>query len=151
MIEIVAGFLSELGWAYERSGDQMLVFGYQGEHGQWLCYAHCRPESEHFLFFSVAPMRVPEVLRPAAAEFLTRANWGLLIGNFELDYVDGEIRYKTSIQLNGAALTAALLHPLLFGNLDVMDRYLPGIEAVIALRQTPGAAIAAVEATNAET
>ena len=28
------------------------------------------------------------------AEFLTRANFGLKIGKFELDYNDGEVRYQ---------------------------------------------------------
>ena len=90
-------------------------------------------------------MRAPEVLRPAVVEYLTRANWGLVIGNFELDYADGEIRFKTSVQLNEGELHAGLLHPLVYGNLDTMDRYLPGLHAVIALQQTPAEAIRAVE------
>jgi hypothetical protein len=30
--------------------------------------------------------------RAPPAEFITRANYGLIIGNFELDFEDGEIR-----------------------------------------------------------
>ena len=32
-------------------------------------------------------------------EYLTRANYGLTVGNFELDHRDGEIRYKVSINV----------------------------------------------------
>ena len=32
-------------------------------------------------------------MRPAAAEFVARANFGMVIGNFELDMRDGEVRY----------------------------------------------------------
>lgn len=32
------------------------------------------------------------------AEFLTRANYGLVFGNFEMDMHDGEIRYKPSFR-----------------------------------------------------
>jgi hypothetical protein len=145
LIESVAAFLSQQGWTFEQSSEQMLVFGYRGEHGEWLCYALCRPELAQCLFFSVAPMAAPEVLRPAVAEFVTRANWGMVLGNFELDYRDGEIRFKTSIQVNETALTSSLLHPLIFGNLAAMDRYFPGLQAVIGLQQTPSEAISAVE------
>jgi hypothetical protein len=150
-LELIAAFLSQEGWPCEPFGEQMLLRShFTGSHGTWICYAHYRPEAGQYLFYSVAPQRVPEVLRPAAAEYLTRANWGLVIGNFELDYSDGEVRFKTSIQLDSAPLTATLLRPLIFGNVAVMDKYLPGLQAVIALAQTPAGAIAAIE-THSET
>ncbi|MDJ1171766.1 hypothetical protein PMG71_20260 [Roseofilum sp. BLCC_M154] len=31
------------------------------------------------------------------AEFLTKANYGMILGDFELDLTDGELRDKTSI------------------------------------------------------
>lgn len=31
------------------------------------------------------------------AEYITRANFGLKMGNFELDYRDGEIRYQSCL------------------------------------------------------
>ena len=36
------------------------------------------------------------------AEYLHRANLGLAYGNFELDYIDGEIRYKYSAEMDVA-------------------------------------------------
>lgn len=42
-------------------------------------------------------LQVPEELRPGVAEFITRANYGLIRGNFEMDFNDGELRYKTTI------------------------------------------------------
>jgi hypothetical protein len=146
MLEAVAGFLTQEGWPYERTGEQMLLRSrYRGDHGEWFCIAHCRPDYGQCVFYSVAPVRAPEVLRPAVAEFLTRANLGLIIGNFELDYDDGEVRFKTSIQVDDTLLTPSLLRPLLYGNVAAMDKYLPGLEAVLALMQTPSGAIKAIE------
>jgi len=45
--------------------------------------------------------------RGAVAEFINRANYGIIIGNFEMDFADGEIRYKTSIDVQGDKLTSA--------------------------------------------
>ena len=39
------------------------------------------------------------------AEYLHRANYGLRNGNFEFDYTDGEIRYKTFVNFEGIQLT----------------------------------------------
>ncbi|MBE6790821.1 MAG: hypothetical protein E7535_06500 [Ruminococcaceae bacterium] len=36
------------------------------------------------------------------SEYLHRANLGLIFGNFEMDFSDGEIRYKYSIEIENA-------------------------------------------------
>src|SRR5262245_15151575 len=121
-LEIVAQFLSQEGWPYEQVGEQMLLrTKYKGSHAEWICFALYQPESDHFLFYSVAPKRTPAVLRPAVAEYVTRANWGLLNCNFELDYNDGEVRFRSGIQLPTTPLTLDLLRPLLLGNVAMMD------------------------------
>jgi hypothetical protein len=64
-------------------------------------------------------------------EFLTRVNYGLAAGNFELDFSDGEVRYKTALQLRVHALDAATLRRVVRANGLAMETYLPGIGAVI--------------------
>jgi len=103
-----------------------------------------RAPAVRFLY-SICPIRAPEDKRPAVAEFLTRANYGLLIGNFEMDFEDGEIRYKTSIDVEGDRLSPALLRQLTYANVVTMDRYLPGIMSVIYGNVTPVEAIAQIE------
>ena len=63
-------------------------------------------------------------------KFLTRANYGMMIGNFEMDFTDGEIRYKTSIDVEGDKLSSALIKRLVYANVMMMDEYLPGIVSV---------------------
>ncbi len=146
-LHVVTDFLKAEDWPYRQVGDRtILQTAFQGENGAWLCYANCRSEFGQMLFYSVAPQRVPEEARPAVAEYLMRANWGLMIGNFEMDYHDGEVRCKTSLQLENTVLTVDLLRPLVFDNVVVMDKYLPGLLEVMAGTTTPADAIAAVEA-----
>jgi hypothetical protein len=78
------------------------------------------------------------------AEFLTRANFGLTIGNFEMDFSDGELHYKTAIDVTGDRLSLPLVENLVQANLVIMDKYLPGIVAVIG-GEHPEAAVANVE------
>ncbi len=121
--------------------------GFQGENGQWTCYAQAREEQAQLLFYAVCPVKAPEDKRMAVAELLTRANYGLFIGNFEQDMTDGEIRYKTSIDVEGDRLTPALVKPLVYANVLMMDRYLPGIMSVIYGNAAPAEAVAKTEGT----
>ena len=79
------------------------------------------------------------------AEFLTRANYGLIIGNFEMDLTDGEVRYKTGIDVEGDRLSAALVKNLVYANVLTMDQYLPGIMRLIYADVSPAEAIVQVE------
>jgi hypothetical protein len=65
----------------------------------------------------------------------------MIIGNFELDFADGEIRYKTSIDVKGDILSFELIKQLVYANVTMMDEYLPGIMSVIDNDVSPEDAI----------
>jgi hypothetical protein len=44
------------------------------------------------------------------------ANYDMIIGNFELDLRDGEVRYKTSIDFEGDRLSFAYINNLVYTN-----------------------------------
>jgi hypothetical protein len=143
--QAVGAFLYADRWAHEAMPGQPVhrVF-YQGDHGRLICFAQARDEENQFVFYSYCPETVPEAKRPAMAEFLTRANYGLVLGNFEMDYADGEVRFKTSIDVEGSVLSAELVKPVIYANVLTMDRYLPGVLAVIQTDTPPSEALAAV-------
>ncbi len=104
---------------------------FRGENGQWTCYAKAREQQQQFAFYSVSPINAPENKRLPIIEFITRANYGMIMGNFEFDFMTGEIRYKTSIDVEGDNLSFALIKQMVYANVMMMDEYLPGIMAVI--------------------
>ena len=130
---------------YQTEGKPILQTAFQGENGKWTCYARARVEQEQFLFYSICPVNAPDSKRMAIAEFLTRANSGTIIGNFELDFTDGEIRYKTSIDVQGDSLSFELIKQLVYANVTMMDEYLPGIMSAIYGEVEPKDAIAQIE------
>ncbi|HLP89280.1 MAG TPA: YbjN domain-containing protein [Nostocaceae cyanobacterium] len=149
IFEEVVNFFKNDNWPFVQMEDQpILQTNFQGENGQWSCFARVRLEQEQFIFYSVCPVNVPENKRLAMAEFLTRANSDVVIGNFEMDFDDGEIRYKTSIDVEGERLTFGLIKQLIYPNVMIMDEYLPGIMAVIYGNISPVDAIAQIEASE---
>ncbi|HEX9018452.1 MAG TPA: YbjN domain-containing protein, partial [Anaerolineaceae bacterium] len=132
ILEIVESFLTADDWPYTLINDNLVCkTGFEGKNGQFTCFAQERPEQEQLVFYSIFPVRVTIEHIAAAAEFITRANYGMIIGNFELDYQDGEIRYKTSVDVEDVALAESLVQNLVYANVLTMDKYLPGLMRVL--------------------
>jgi len=139
-------FFQEDGWKFRQLEDKpILQMGFSGNNGSWMCFAQARDDQQRFAFYSIMESRVPENKRLAVAEYLTRANYGLMIGNFEMDFSDGEVRYKTTIDVEGGQLTPAMVKTMVYVNVLMMDKYLPGIMSVIYGGASPANAIAQVE------
>jgi hypothetical protein len=146
ILDVAISFFQQDDWPItELDGQPFLRTGFQGSSGQWTCFAQVREEQSQLIFYSVCPLSVPEGRRLAAAEFLTRANYDLVIGNFEMDWDDGEIRYKTSIDVLGDRLTPALVKQIVYTNVLMMDRYLPGVMEVVYGNVPPAEALAKID------
>jgi len=138
-------FFREDEWKFlQVEGKPILQMGFSGENGRWMCYAQAHGD-KRFIFYSVMESKVPANKRQAVAEYLTRANYGLILGNFEMDFADGEVRYKTSIDVEGGQLAPQMIRNMVYTNVLMMDRYLPGIMNVVYAGTSPSDAIAQVE------
>lgn len=142
----VTHFFEQEDWPFVKIAETTaLRLNFRGDNGQWSCYTKVNEDQQTFLFYSICPIPAPEETHPAIAEFITRANYGLILGNFELDYTDGEIRYKTSLDTEGDTLTTCLIQNLVYTNVMMMDRYLPGLLSVLEQGATPEQAIQLAE------
>lgn len=132
LLEIATSFFELEQWSFGKDDkDSVLQMGYQGESSKFLCYMRLIEEPQQVVFYSVSPINVPEEKRDIAAKFLTWCNFGLIIGNFEMDFTDGEIRYKTSLDVQDAELSQALLRRLVYPNVIMIDQYMPKILALV--------------------
>ena len=142
LLTIVADFLRQDEWPISQlPGQSILHSRFKGVNGKWDCFAQTLDEADIFVFYSVLPEKVPEPKRQAVAEVLTRLNYGIRIGNFEMDFGDGEIRYRTGIDVEGDRLTPALITRLVYANVQTMDEHLPAIMAVIEKDVSPAEAV----------
>ena len=151
MVDIYAAIVSFLEsdeWPFSVVEEgRVLRTAFKGDSMQFNCYVQARQDQQQMLFYSVCPQNAPEEKRTAIAEFVTRANYGMIMGNFELDFTDGEIRYKTSLDSNGEPLTEALIRPVVYANVMMMAKYLPGIMKLVYGDDAPAAVIEEIENT----
>jgi hypothetical protein len=152
--ELVLGWFEDDGWSLTPSDDgHTWVTTVEGDHGRWMTLIQVFEELGVFAFYSILPVSPPGPRIPAVVEYATRANAGLVTGNFEVDVDRGEVRYKTAIDLSdvpGDALAdgtvvRALVSDLAYTNAATADRYLPGLLQVVGATATPAEAIAAIE------
>ena len=151
ILDIVGRFLEEDDWPVNQvEGRSVYKTAFEGKNGQFTCYAQERTEQEQFVFYSIFPVRSPENKLDVIAQFVTRANYGMIIGNFEMDYADGEIRYKTSIDIEDIALDEPLVRHMVYANVLTMDKYFPGLMRVLYAGIDPVAAIEEVEGAQTD-
>lgn len=148
MFDTVLQFFKEDDWRFEQlEGKTILKMGFKGEAGSWRCFAQVRDEQRQFVFYSILDSNCPEDKRQKMAEFLTRANYGLITGNFEMDFSDGEVRFKTSMDVkeNEDKFSTSIIKRLVYINVLMTDKYLPGVMGVMYGVLSPTEAIAKVE------
>jgi hypothetical protein len=133
IFEIVVNFFKENNWSFlQHETEPILQMGYQGENGDWTCMVRTRENPSQIVFYSVCPVNIPLKKRLAISEFLTKVNFGLIIGNFEMDLQGGEVRYKTyGINGENNPLNSELIGQLIFVNVMTMDKYLPALMSVL--------------------
>ena len=118
----------------------------RGEVATYRIVAHVDAEADLFQVFAHSPLRVPEGSRPAIAEAVARANYGLRVGKFEFDIDDGELRFQTSQVLTDDTVGETVIDRLFSTTVAMLDMYLPAVLSVIYGNELPKEAIRCVEA-----
>ncbi len=146
LLDVVCQFFADENWPYVHpDGKSFVRVNFQGKHGSWACIAQTIEDKNLFVFYSICPVTVPAARHPEAVEFLTRVNYGLWLGNFEFDYTDGEVRFKTSLNVENDRLSTALINNIVYFNAGMLDRYLPGLLSVIYGEKSPADAVSEIE------
>jgi hypothetical protein len=65
------------------------------------------------------------------ARFATRANWELVVGNFELNLETGAVRFRSSIPFAGGELQEAAIRSAIGTAMGVVDAYAEALAEVI--------------------
>ncbi len=146
VLDLFESYLQDLEWRYQLDPErELLRFGVNCDNGSYEVILHVVPEIDLVKCFALYPVRVPEPNRAAAAEYLTRANYGLLFGNFEMDYSDGEVRFRTSMNTDDVAINSVVARHLVQQNVTTADRYFQGLLRVLYGNVAPIEAIREAE------
>lgn len=149
IMSAIRQYLDEDRLVYRQVDERMIQAGFQGKHLSYQMLVFSHEQQHRAVFYSVVPLRIPQEQRLVVAEYLCRANHALMIGNFELDVDCGDVRYKTSVDVEGGELTVGMVKTLLHINLSTADKYVRGLIGVLYRELTPAEAIAELEGSSA--
>lgn len=128
LIDVVREALDAEGWSYEVVAERgACVLSVSGRSTLYRCIAAADEGLEQVAVLVVAPQRVPEATRVAVCEYLMRVNFGLRIGSFDLDFSDGEFRFRTAVDMEGGLLAPRMVQTMLGYALATMDVYHDGV------------------------
>ena len=117
--------------------DVAVKTGMAGHHGQWTCNIEVLRLTES-MYVLGAMSRSTELVPPEArASVLVLMNlinnYGVPVGNFQLDPSDGEVVFRTSAPFEAPEeLSPELLAHTLYLNWAEIDRFLPAVAAVMS-------------------
>ncbi|HMS82557.1 MAG TPA: YbjN domain-containing protein [Nitrospira sp.] len=149
MMEVITRYFEQENINYRRIDGKVLHAGFQGRHLNYQVLVMVHEEKRRAVFHSTVPVRVQQEQRAVVAEYICRANQGLMLGKFELDFESGSVTYKTSIDVDGGELTMEMVRTLLHVNLSTTDRYATGLIRVLYGDLRPAQAIAELEGHSA--
>ncbi|WP_439638163.1 YbjN domain-containing protein [Spirulina sp.] len=151
LLKATKSILEKQAWQFHELSNATIRLDVNGQAATWSTMVKCINEHQQIIIYSICPNKATVDKLIVIQEFLTRANFGLKFGNFELDLSDGEVRFKTSIQFAGMVEPEAMIEECLSLNIVTFDRYLPGLLQVMFTDVVPQDAIAAIESPTVET
>jgi hypothetical protein len=132
IFETLTNLCNQEGWDLTElvDGKEAMIEFKDSDNVVWSCFAYARENQKQFVFYSVRFDDVPISSINAVNEFITRINYGLAIGNFEINLDKGAVRFKTSFDFDKTEPTEDLLAPLVYANITIMGNFLPALDEV---------------------
>jgi hypothetical protein len=102
-----------------------------GKAGTYKIYVEVKEAQSRVIVYTESPVKCPAHRLSLAAEYLMRVNFSLILGNFEIDWRDGEVRYRQGVDMEGSVLSVGMVRQLVMIPSSTMDRFFPGLMDVI--------------------
>lgn len=102
-------------------------------------------QGQDFTLYLRMPENIPERHCFAVMELLTRLNYRLAVGHFEMDLDDGEVRFVHRQLTEDSDFSRNLLLTLMRISLDLVDTWYPGMLRIVQDGLHPQAVLAEID------
>ena len=132
MIAAVRDWLDNSNFSYKFDEDsKCITMGFNLENRLKSVRVFVLFRSYHYLVYVVSPISGDPCNLGELMKFLVRANFGFVVGNFELDVSSGEVRYKSYVNCEDLDnLPAGIIKESICIGFQMMNRYGNGIAAL---------------------
>lgn len=122
-IKLLKDFFND-GWKYEYiEKDRLFISGIDMNSVLGFLRIYLQVKEDSYTVVVVLNSVAEEAHYAKVSEYLHRANYGLRNGNFDFDYRDGEVRYKTYVPFDGIELSNSIIEDSIFIPIFMFDKY----------------------------
>lgn len=122
-------FLNDEKWPFTKVDENIFRFpAGVGEGRSWVVQARAEDDSGTCTLFSIFPDLITASERTRAAVWMTKQNYELAEGCFDMDFNDGEVRYRSTF----AASTRKQITDGVHDNLSMMAEYFDALKSMVS-------------------
>lgn len=148
-IKLIKGFFEKGDWKYKAKSEApdrfVFITGVNMNNalGNVRLIIIVRPQ--FYTVYASIDNSVEEKYYAQVSEYLHRANYGMQNGNFEFDYSDGSIRYKTFVNFEGSELSEDVITDSILVPIFMFDKYGKNLLRIMLGDSNPKQLIAELE------
>lgn len=138
VIEAIKFFFEKNEWKYQYNEEKKIfVSGINMDNVLGNVSMYISLEENSYNVYMILNSKAEEEYYVAVGEFLHRANYGLKNGNFEMDYRDGEVRYKSFVNFENIVISEEIVKDSIFVGIAMLDTYGKGLLKIMLGESTP--------------
>ena len=138
MLENITAYLDKDGVRYTSNTDDNIIrFSSRMSNAIFECSAQWKKSLSALVVYTIFAPIIPFNKRWFMGEIINRINDGLLMGNYEISYKDGIIRFKTSVDLEEVTFQENIVRNLFDATLQISDSYFPLLIEALSTELTP--------------
>lgn len=143
--DIIKQFFEKDDISYRNSRNDVFLCNFAANNGNYRVLVGSEEKDHYVVIYVTSNISIHPEMRPAITEFITRANYAMRTGCFEMDLNDGEFRFRTSIVTPGTELSMAVFEKVFYTAISTIDRYVPGVLRIMYGNISPKEMIAEIE------
>jgi len=132
LFQVLYDTLKQDGWEFNYDDkNELFRMEIRGINSEFICFIIVDEEQESLLCNTHIAQKIPFAKRLEVCNFMNRINYELAIGNFEMDMDDGEIRFRTYLDLANSEPSREQLVNLIWNGAQTFDTYYPGFHKIL--------------------
>ena len=135
----IRNVLNQSQWNWEPVSDRNWTMPVEGDDGQMAFTGQVAalPEDQVLVVLAIYPRPVPPERRDEVARFLIGLNYQQAVGAFEMDFADGEVRYRVGFPIGNGPFDVDIFHRLLDACFSGLGSQLSALDAWVGVEPEP--------------
>ena len=140
LLAIVTGVLDGRDWIWHRFDEDSIFSWVRTAKATYELFISADDPRNILGIYLIFPTHSPRSRCAAVAELCARASWDMSLGTIEVDFADGDVRFRVGIDVEDSRLSAAMVSGAISTGTLALDRWHDALVRVMVAGEDPAAA-----------